>query len=422
MLSSIFSSPLRKVPGPWHTHLTGLVGFYHSLTGGTLCWIVSLHNQHGPIVRTAPSEISVYTAQSLHKVHGAGSGFTKGPAFDRIVFGPVASLFTLREPKAHSERRKLLIPGFTLTSLQANRAERIHQQARLVVSQIKSRAEDGATDILELFRLFTADVIAEMVFGESFDLVATGKKTKHSTALKNASLNILLQRAVPGLSYLAWIPIRRVRDVATANKVIYDQGSVAVENTRNTASDRKSVFAEILEASGNKKGENLSDDVIRTEAAMFQAAGTDTTAITLTYAVWAVLKHPNVQSRLETELAALKPDFSPEYLATLTTLNNVINETLRLYSPAAGVTKRLVPPQGVTLEGYYLPKGTSVSTMPWQTFRDSNIFPDAERSVLEYSCCRCLELKKCVLVLTIHALKGSQKSKRMHLCHSRLAQ
>jgi cytochrome P450 len=67
----------------------------------------------------------------------------------------------------------------------------------------------------------------------------------------------------------------------------------------------------------------LTDDDIRKEASNFILAGADTTAITLTYLVWAVLKRPDLQVRID-------PAASDEALEHLPLLNAVIEETLRL--------------------------------------------------------------------------------------------
>ncbi len=50
-------------------------------------------------------------------------------------------------------------------------------------------------------------------------------------------------------------------------------------------------------------GEKLqhSEDSISQEACNLAVAGTGTTAIALTYLVWAVLRHPEVQAKLQAD-------------------------------------------------------------------------------------------------------------------------
>lgn len=334
-----------------------------------------MHERYGPIVRVTPDEVSLTSAEAFQKIHTANSGFTKGPAFDKIKSGPVDSVFTMRDVNEHATRRKILLRAFTLTSLRRNWAHRIRIQVELAISNIKLEAENNFTDIYHWWRLMAADTMADLAFGESFGMLATGQRTEYSIALQNTSGNLMLQRALSLLSRFSWLPLSFIQTAAQATRIIYDQGNAAVERLKSR-SDRQSIFSEILADAETQKNGSLSDDAIRTEVAAMQIAGSDSIAVTLTYAVWAVLKHPATQERLEAELKGLKPEFCLEDVESLPVLNSVINETLRLYSPAASTTKRLVPPTGAAFEGYYLPKGSYVVNLPWLTYRLGDIFPD----------------------------------------------
>lgn len=129
----------------------------------------------------------------------------------------------------------------------------------------------------------------------------------------------------------------------------------------------------------NAGKEGLSDAEIRNGAVGYIVAGSDTTAITLTYLTWAVCRHPEVQEKLVAELQSLPEDFTDKHLRELPYLSNVINETLRLYSSVPSALPRVVPPEGATLAGYYLPPGTTVCTQAYSLHRDPTIFPDPER-------------------------------------------
>lgn len=115
---------------------------------------------------------------------------------------------------------------------------------------------------------------------------------------------------------------------------------------------------------------------VQLEAQGLLVAGSDTTAVTLTYLVWAVICHPQWQHALEEEVAGLAPDFTDAELETLPVLNGVIEETLRLYGAAPGCLPRMVPPNGAHLKGHFLPEGTVVSTQSYTLHRDANVFPD----------------------------------------------
>jgi cytochrome P450 len=125
--------------------------------------------------------------------------------------------------------------------------------------------------------------------------------------------------------------------------------------------------------------DGLSEWDIVCEAQGYIVAGSDTTAVALTYLVYAVCRDQKVRGRLVAELATLPEDFTEQDTRELPYLGQVINETLRLYSSAPSALKRVVPPEGAYLAGYRLPGGVTVSTQAYTFHRDPTIFPDPER-------------------------------------------
>lgn len=135
------------------------------------------------------------------------------------------------------------------------------------------------------------------------------------------------------------------------------------------------------QADGQEKTE-ITDIAVRTEAGNLIVAGSDTTAVTLTYLIWAVLKQPQLQASLELEVSDLSPDLTSEELKNAPLLNSVLEETLRLYGAAPGALPRVVPEKGLSVCGYFIPSGIVVSTQAYTLHRDSTIFQDAQR----YTC------------------------------------
>ncbi|KAL7267601.1 hypothetical protein RUND412_009808, partial [Rhizina undulata] len=105
-------------------------------------------------------------------------------------------------------------------------------------------------------------------------------------------------------------------------------------------------------------------------------AGTDTTAVTLTYAIWEIIQHPEIHRKLLDELATLPVDFGDAQLRKLPYLNAKMNETLRCYSATAGGLPRVVPFGGKEFAGYKIPAGATVPAQPYTVHRDTKAFPN----------------------------------------------
>lgn len=170
---------------------------------------------------------------------------------------------------------------------------------------------------------------------------------------------------------LSRIPLQQFKEMFHGNAYLMQYGQRAVQNCKANANSRN-IFATIIAEA--EKGEKIDDTDVVLEATALTVAGSDTTAISLTYLVWAVLSNPEIQRRLEGEVASLPETFDDGQLEQLPFLNAVIEETLRLYGAAPGGLPRMVPAGGVEMNGVYLPEGTTVTTQSYSLHRDPAIF------------------------------------------------
>jgi len=257
--------------------------------------------------------------------------------------------------------------------------------------KIREEGERGTADVCKWWRLMAGDVIALLSFGESFELMDGEKREgkgavgdEYFGALERAGVNIILNSMFPKVVLRVvgrfWGALGQILD---ANRVIIEKGTVAVQNLRDEGRGRQNLFSNMLALAdkareGDEDAKWLTDDAIRSEAAGFLLAGSDTTGMALTYMVWAVLRRPDLRRRMEAEVATLDPEFTDKDVEKLPLLNNVLDEVLRLYNPGSGNIIRQVPEQGVTWLGYFIPGGTDISTQQWTMVRDDSLFPDAE--------------------------------------------
>jgi cytochrome P450 len=122
------------------------------------------------------------------------------------------------------------------------------------------------------------------------------------------------------------------------NRRLATTARAAIAETRKEgqggSQQRTTIFAQML-AAGDADALTLGQ--IEREANNFIIAGSDTTAVTLTYLVYAVLSSgQGIQNRLVEELKQLGEEFSAQEAARLHFLSLIIQETLRLYGAAPG--------------------------------------------------------------------------------------
>jgi cytochrome P450 len=104
-------------------------------------------------------------------------------------------------------------------------------------------------------------------------------------------------------------------------------------------------------------GRPLSDDEICDELIVFMVAGHDTTATTLTHALWQLGRHPRIQDRVANEVAELGDrEITPADLPRLEFTKQVLFEVLRLCPPGPTGTRMAV--RDIEVDGYRVPAGT----------------------------------------------------------------
>jgi cytochrome P450 len=154
-----------------------------------------------------------------------------------------------------------------------------------------------------------------------------------------------------------------------AHQAIRNYQSVIEKNADNS---KQTLFTKMF--NGGPEGLKLQE--IIPEAGGYIVAGSDTTAITLTYLVWAVCRKPFIRDKLVAEVSALPPDFAQDSVRDLPYLNQVIQEALRIHSAVPSALPRAVPPEGASLAGYRIPGGITVSTQAYTLHRNPDVFPN----------------------------------------------
>jgi pentalenene oxygenase len=132
-------------------------------------------------------------------------------------------------------------------------------------------------------------------------------------------------------------------------------------------------------ARDEETGEGLSDDHVRGEALTMLAAGTQTTATTIAWALHILSVREDIQDRAYREIREVLGDraVTSDDLDRLDYLRRLLSETLRLYPPAWLLSRRAAVE--VRLGGHVLPAGASILFSPYAVHRDPSSYADRSR-------------------------------------------
>ncbi|KAI9667754.1 MAG: hypothetical protein M1821_000571 [Bathelium mastoideum] len=154
--------------------------------------------------------------------------------------------------------------------------------------------------------------------------------------------------------------------------------------TNKQTETRRDMLACLLEVHDKNESKlNMGEVVGITTANII--AGSDTTAIGLRSVLYYLCKNPHFYKKLQREVDEafeIRTVRSPVNYADankLEYLNAVVNEALRVHSPAGLPLERELPEGGVTIAGTFIPAGTFIGINPWVLHRDKSVFgEDAE--------------------------------------------
>jgi cytochrome P450 len=123
----------------------------------------------------------------------------------------------------------------------------------------------------------------------------------------------------------------------------------------------------------------MDDRQLRDEVITLYLAGHETTASLLSWALYLLARHPQIQARVIAEVDARLSDEVPslEQLKGLQYTLQVIQEVLRLYPPAWTIARNAVADDQVM--GYQVPAGAMVLISPYFAHRLEAFWPEPLR-------------------------------------------
>jgi cytochrome P450 len=152
-----------------------------------------------------------------------------------------------------------------------------------------------------------------------------------------------------------------------------------VARRRVEADKRGDILGRLLEARHPDTGEPMSDEQLVDNLLTFLAAGHETTAKLLTWALYLLARAPDWQERLRAEALAVtgSAPIAADHIERLVLMQRVLKETMRLYPPAPVLTR--VTAEEVELDGTTIDKGVLIVMPIYAVHRHRKVWDDPDR-------------------------------------------
>ncbi|XP_057619735.1 cytochrome P450 3A25 [Chionomys nivalis] len=309
---------------------------------------------------------------------------------NRRSFGPVGLMkkaISISEDEEWKRLRTLLSPTFTSGKLK-QMFPIIGEYGHTLVKNLRREEEKGKpVTMKDILGAYSMDVITGTSFGVNVDslnnpqdpFVQKAKKLLKFSVFDPFLLSIFLFPFLTPIYELLSLSIFPRQSVNFFKKFVATMKKNRLDSNQKTRVD----FLQLMMNTQNSKGEEsqkaLSDLEMAAQTVVFIFAGYDATSTSISFIMYELATHPDVQKKLQDEIDRALPNKAPvtyDALMDMEYLDMVVNETLRLY-PIANRLER-VSKKDVEINGMLIPKGTIVMMPIYPLHRDPEYWPEPE--------------------------------------------
>lgn len=266
--------------------------------------------------------------------------------------------------EVHRQQRRLVQPAFHKRKIEHYVDEIIHATQAMLDTWTPGETRDISKDMMGL----TMRIVVKTLFGVGYD--------------QAASIGSMLDEWLTLVVSSSILPIKHPRlpygKLITHSVKLEQRILELIEAKRRQVEDAPDVLTMLIHARDEDGTQMTNKELIGQINLMF-AAGRDTSSNVLMWTLFLLSQHPEIAGAVIRELDENLHGNVPtmETLNSLTLLERVIKESLRILTPASFNTR--VATEDFTLGPYQLPKGTSVMYSYYLTHHDPKIYAEPER-------------------------------------------
>jgi len=398
LIYNVYSHPLKHIPGPVFARACGIPYALRMRNGNIVPWIKEQHDKYGEVVRLAPTEVSFISGETAWPdIYGFRTGRYKNTGAylkDRSWFPtPINKVWSIipANEEDHSRMRRNISHAFSDKALREQETL-IQSYVNLLVHRLSENAQEGKdVDIVRWYTYTTFDIIMDLSFGEPLYCLRDNQYHKWVN--------------------LVFATIKAIGLTATRNKYplfdYYDKAKNYYKDTEGAMrarieffnfahnkvearlekgiEDRPDFFSFIIK-NQEQESKALTRAEMDSNAIVFLAAGSETTATTLSGSTYLLLKNSAVYAKLVHEI---RSKFNSQAEITIEEVNKMdymiacLQEALRYYPPVATGFPRVVPSGGDHISGHYIPEGTAVYVSQHATNHSARNYKDPTAYVPE---------------------------------------
>ena len=299
--------------------------------------------------------------------------YTKGPQIQKLRRIAGGGVFFV-DGEDWRRQRKLVVPAFQRAKVEAMVPHLVAGADALLARWEREHSRGEFFDVAPDLSKTALDVVCRAMFGRE---VREHADAFHSHASFAASYaQYLFDHVLPAP---IWIPTARNRRMREALRWVHGfvHGMIAAHRQLDPLPD--DLLGLLLQVRDEETGAALSDAQLYDELMTFVNAGHETTAVTLSWSLYAIGRDPALRARLEAEVDAELGAGAPELasLARLDLLGRTIREVLRVYPPGWALPREATLQDEI--DGVLIPKGATAMIAVYYLHRHPEFWSEPER-------------------------------------------
>ncbi|CAJ1972518.1 unnamed protein product [Sphenostylis stenocarpa] len=393
---------LAKPPGPPPLPLIGNLHLLHYSSPHRSLW--QLAKRYGPLMSLRLATVqtvvvsSARVAKEILKTHDLN--FATRPSFvgpRKLSYNGLDLGFAPYGPCWRELKKLCIVHLFSAQRVHSFRAVRENEVAQMLRKLSEREASGTVVNLTETLMSFTSSLICRIAFGKMYageyeEVVEKGKQRSRLQVLLNEAQSLLTEFFFSDyFPLLGWVDrltgkARRLEKTfkeldAFYERVIHDHMDSAKGKNSDDEDEVQDIIDIFLHLLDNPSFSfHLTLEHIKAVLMNIFIAGTDPTSATIVWAMTALLKNPEVMSKVEGEVRSLfgEKDFiNEEDIERLPYLKAVVKETLRLFPPSPLLMPREAM-ERCTIDGYEIQPRTVVYVNAWAIARDPENWEKAE--------------------------------------------
>lgn len=293
----------------------------------------------------------------------------------RILRPGLGSGLLTSEGEAWRAQRRALAPLFSPRQVSAF-TPAMHEVARANVERLRRKRAGRIVDLSEEMARLTLEMLEHTLFSQGLGRDASefqSAVTRYfETAGRTDPLDLLglpdflprlgRRRARATLEFFA----NAVNDIVSARRALLARGETGPRD----------ILALLLDAQDPETGKGMREEDLRANIITFIGAGHETTANGLTWTLYLLSRAPDWREKVEREIDAKFDPAASGALDDLPVTKAVFEEALRLYPPAAFLSREAI--ESDVLAGRRIRAGTVVTVSPFLLHRHRTLWRDPD--------------------------------------------